>query len=165
MRSIDTDATIGQVSDAVDQFDEVLTSAEGAVPQLNGALAGVGALLGIDGPKNVVLAFLNNAEAAALGGGPAAQSLLRVDNGSVNIVQQVSSVDFAGRTPLPVAVDDSAMQLYNDIFLTEPNGCDEPARLPDRGTAHLRRLAAPVRRHARRRRVRRPTSRSGACSR
>ena len=61
-----------------------------------------GRLLGIDGPKNVVLAFLNNAEAAALGGGPAAQSLLRVDNGSVNVVQQVSSVDFADRTPLPV---------------------------------------------------------------
>ena len=122
VRSINTDATIGQVSDAVDQFDEVLTSAEEAVPQLNGALAGIGALLGIDGPKNVVLAFLNNAEAAALGGGPAAQSLLRVDNGSVNVVQQVSSVDFADRTPLPVAVDDSAMQLYNDIFLTEPNG-------------------------------------------
>ena len=51
VRSIDTDATIGQVGDAVDQFDEMLTKAEGAIPQVNGALAGVGAMLGDRRPE------------------------------------------------------------------------------------------------------------------
>jgi len=119
--SIDTDATIGQVSEAVDQFDEMLGTAEETIPQLSGALAGVGALLGVDGPKNVVLAFLNNAEAAALGGGPAQQTLLTVDNGNVTVARQVSSADFPSRTAVSVPVDESAFQLYNDIFLNQPN--------------------------------------------
>ncbi|HEU4466984.1 MAG TPA: hypothetical protein VFR98_10695, partial [Agromyces sp.] len=80
IRSIDTDATIPQVADAVKQFDGMLTTAGESIPQLNGALSAVGELLGVNGPRNVVLAFLNNAEAAALGGGPAAQTLLTVDN-------------------------------------------------------------------------------------
>ena len=130
VRSIDTDATIGQVGDAVDQFDEMLTKAEGAIPQVNGALAGVGALLGIDGPKNVVLAFLNNAEAAALGGGPAAQTLLRVDNGTVDIVRQVSSSDFPVAIPVDVPVDDSAKQLYDSIFLDNLNAATSRPDFP-----------------------------------
>jgi hypothetical protein len=121
IRSINTDATIGQVAEGVDKFDAMLGKAGDAIPQLNGALAGVGALLGVDGPKSVVLAFLNNAEAAALGGGPAAQTLLNVDNGTVNVARQVSSDDFPSRDPVSVPVDDSANQLYNDIFLGHPN--------------------------------------------
>lgn len=121
VQGINTDATISQVTQGVDQFEGMLTKAGEAIPQLNGALAGVGALLGVDGPKNVVLAFLNNAEAAALGGGPAAMTLLQVDNGTVNVARQVSSSDFPSRHPVEVPVDDSANQLYNDIFLGHPN--------------------------------------------
>ncbi|HTH07217.1 MAG TPA: DUF4012 domain-containing protein [Ilumatobacteraceae bacterium] len=130
VRSIDTDATIGQVGDAVDQFDEMLTKAEGAIPQVNGALAGVGALLGIDGPKNVVLAFLNNAEAAPLGGGPAAQSLLRVDNGTIDIAQQVSSRDFPVGIPIDLPVDEGAKQLYDSIFLDNLNAATSRPDFP-----------------------------------
>ena len=130
VRSIDTDATIGQVSTGVVQFDEMLGKAEAAIPPLNSALAGVGALLGVNGPKTVLIAFLNNAEAAALGGGPAAQILLQVDNGKVDVVRQVSSSDFPLRTPVDVAVDDSAMQLYNDIFLNQPNGATSRPDFP-----------------------------------
>ncbi|WP_448809195.1 DUF4012 domain-containing protein [Agromyces bauzanensis] len=122
VQGIDTNATIGQVSEAVVEFDDVLGSAGDAIPQLNGALAGVGAMLGIDGPKTVLLTFLNNAEAAALGGGPAASTLLSVDNGTMTVVRQASSADFTQRTPVSVPVDDSAVQLYNEIFLTHPNG-------------------------------------------
>jgi hypothetical protein len=130
VRSIDTDATIGQVSSGVVQFDEMLGKAEEAIPPLNGALAGVGALLGVNGPKTVLIAFLNNAEAAALGGGPAQQILLQVDNGKVDVVRQVSSSDFPLRTPVDVPVDDSAMQLYNDIFLNQPNGATSRPDFP-----------------------------------
>lgn len=130
VRSIDTDATIGQVSTGVVQFDEMLGKAEEAIPPVNGALAGVGALLGVNGPKTVLIAFLNNAEAAALGGGPAQQILLQVDNGKVDVVRQVSSSDFPLRTPVDVPVDESAMQLYNDIFLNQPNGATSRPDFP-----------------------------------
>ena len=130
VQSINTDATIGQVSDAVDQFDEMLGSAEETIPQLKGALAGVGALLGIDGQKDVVLAFLNNAEAAALGGGPAAQTLLSVDNGTVNVARQVSSADFPIAIPVDVQVDESAKQLYDSIFLDNLNAATSRPDFP-----------------------------------
>lgn len=130
VRSIDTDATIGQVREGVEQFDDVLTKAEDAVPQLNGALAGIGALLGIDGPRNVVLAFLNNAEATAQGGGPAAQSLLKVDNGKVDVVRQVSSAEFRNQAPLDVPMDEGASQLYNDILFTENNAATSRPDFP-----------------------------------
>lgn len=130
VRSIDTDATIGQVREGVEQFDDVLTKAQETVPQLNGALAGIGALVGIDGARSVLLAFLNNAEATAQGGGPASQILLNVDNGKVDVVRQVSSAQFENQTPLDVQVDDSAKQLYNDILLTEPNGATSRPDFP-----------------------------------
>ncbi len=130
VQSIDTSATIGQVGDAVDRFDDMLGTAEAAIPQLNGALAGVGALLGIDGPRTVVLAFLNNAEAAALGGGPAAQTLLRVDNGRIDIAEQVSSTDFPIGEPIDLAVDDSAKQLYDSIFLDNLNAATSRPDFP-----------------------------------
>lgn len=121
VRSIDADATIGPVSEAVDEFDEMLGTAEETIPQVGGALAGVGAMLAIDGQKDVVLAFLNNAEATALGGGPAAQTLLSVHNGTVDVVRQVSSRDFPTAIPVEVPVGEGATQLYDSIFLDSIN--------------------------------------------
>ena len=130
VQTIDTDATIGPVSEAVDQFEEMLGTAEETIPQLQGTVAGIGALLGIDGQKDVVLAFLNNAEAAALGGGPAAQTLLSVDDGSVEVVRQVSSADFPVAVPVDVPVDESARQLYDSIFLDNLNAATSRPDFP-----------------------------------
>ena len=80
--------------------------------------------------KDVVLAFLNNAEAAALGGGPAAQTLLSVDNGTVNVVRQVSSADFPIAIPVDVPVDESAKQLYDSIFLDNLNAATSRPDFP-----------------------------------
>ena len=115
---------------AVTEFDEMLGSAEDTIPQLQGAIAGVGALLGVDGPKNVVLAFLNNAEASALGGGPASQTLLRVENGTVNIDRQVNSNDFRVAVPVDVPVDESAKQLYDSIFTDNLNAATSRPDFP-----------------------------------
>lgn len=122
VRGINTEVTISQVTEGVDQFDGMLAKAEPMIPQLRGALAGVGALLGVDGPQNVVLAFLNNAEANPPGGGPAQQTLLTVDNGAIDVARQVSSGDFTYAAAVDVAVDESAKELYNDILLNNING-------------------------------------------
>jgi Protein of unknown function (DUF4012) len=131
LSSIDTNATISQVSEAVTQFDDALTSAEGAIVQARGALAGVNALLGVDGPKNVVLAFLNNAEANPLGGTAAAQTLLHVENGSVSIQRQASSVDFLSDSgPVPVGIDASTMDLYQPTTILNVNSATSPPDFP-----------------------------------
>ena len=77
-----------------------------------------------------MLAFLNNAEAAALGGGPASQTLLAVDNGTVNIARQVSSADFPVAIPVDVPVDESAKQLYDSIFLDNLNAATSRPDFP-----------------------------------
>ncbi|RZS68065.1 uncharacterized protein DUF4012 [Agromyces ramosus] len=131
VQAIDTDATIGQVSEAVGQFDEMLGTAEETIPQIRGALAGIGALLGVDGPKNVVLAFLNNAEANPLGGTAAAQTLLHVENGSVTIQRQVSSADFVSELgPVPVGIDGSTMELYQPTTILNMNSATSPPDFP-----------------------------------
>ena len=122
LASVDTSATISQVSDAVEQFEGVVASAGESLPGINAALAGAGAMLGVDGPRTVLLAFENNAEATALGGGPAAQTLLRVDNGTIVIDRQVSSTELDTQDPISANVDPSALQLYDDILFTEING-------------------------------------------
>lgn len=120
IRSIDTGATVGQVGEAVSEFDRLLATAEEGIPQVDGVLKAVSEMLGVSRPRNVVLAFLNNAETTALGGGPAAQTLLEVDSGSVKVARQVSSSDFA-IVPVSVDVDSSAAELYDDIFFNQIN--------------------------------------------
>lgn len=121
LAGVDTEATIAPVSDAVTQFGDVVASAQGTLPGINAALAGAGAMLGIDGPQTVLLAFENNAEATALGGGPAAQTLLSVDDGTVRIDRQVSSTELDTQAPVGTEIDESADQLYDDILRTEIN--------------------------------------------
>ncbi|GAA1059388.1 hypothetical protein GCM10009573_08140 [Agromyces bracchium] len=120
LAGVDSNSTIPQVAEAVAEFDGLLDTADEAIPQVNGALTAVTELLGVNGPRNVVLAFLNNAEAAALGGGPAAQTLLTVGAGAVDVTRQVSSGDFHV-VPVDVELDDSAEQLYDDILLNQVN--------------------------------------------
>lgn len=130
VRSVDTSATIGQVGNAVEQFDEMLTKAETTLPPMNAALAGVNSLLGVDGPTNVVLAFLNNAEAMPLGGGPASQTLLTVDKGTATISRQVDSGDFPTAIPVDVPVDDSAIQLYDSLLVDASNAATSRPDFP-----------------------------------
>lgn len=142
--AIDGDALVPQVRDAVEQLAPVLDEARAAVPPLRAGLAGVGRLLGVDGPQTVALVFLNNAETAGLGGGPAAQTILRVEDGRVSPVAQLSSSDFPRGIPLDVTVDESANVLYDDILTQHINGASSRPDFPTTAkilTAQLQRTA------------------------
>jgi hypothetical protein len=130
LAGVNTDLTLVPVGDAVAQYAAMLAETEDLLDQAGAGIAGLSALLGVDGPATIVLAFLNNAELAALGGGPAAQILLTVDNGSVTVVEQVSSYDFADGVPADVAVDESARLLYDDILTSHINGAFSRPDLP-----------------------------------
>ena len=127
---VNTDLTLQPVGEAVDEYAGVLDDMGRMLDQSEGGISALGALLGIDGPATIVLAFLNNAELAALGGGPAAQLLLTVDSGRVQVVEQVSSWDFAEGAPAPVEVDESARLLYDEIFTTHINAAFSRPDLP-----------------------------------
>ncbi len=128
-----TQVMIPQVADAVEEYTETLRGVSNTLTQFHAGMVGVGELLGVDGPRTVVAAFLNNAETAALGGGPAAQSLMRVDAGRVEKIEQVTSGDFPQGVPLDVSIDESASALYNDILTQNINGAMSRPDLPTAG--------------------------------
>ncbi|HEU5222497.1 MAG TPA: DUF4012 domain-containing protein [Candidatus Lumbricidophila sp.] len=123
LAGVNTKATVGQVSQGVDRVRKLVDEASEMVPGLNNALNVVADLIGANGPRNVVLAFLNNAESAPLGGGPAAQALLSVADGKVEITKQVSSGDFDNRDhPVDAPATSDELALYDEILLAHING-------------------------------------------
>ncbi|MBT2518476.1 DUF4012 domain-containing protein [Streptomyces sp. ISL-90] len=130
LAGVNTELTLVPVGEAVAQYEDMLGEMTDLLDQAGAGVAGLSALLGVDGPATIVLAFLNNAELAALGGGPAAQTLLSVDNGSVTVVEHVTSYDFPQGVPADVAVDESARLLYDDILTAHINGAFSRPDLP-----------------------------------
>ncbi|TFC49998.1 DUF4012 domain-containing protein [Cryobacterium shii] len=115
---VDTGATIGQVTAAVDEFHGFLTS---ITPTLASASQIVNALpdaLGGHSPRNYVIVFQNNAEARALGGTSLSFALLTIDQGRVTLGDAVPAGfgNFAyfqeSVIPLPEGVD----ALYGSEF-------------------------------------------------
>lgn len=97
----------GQVSDAA----SALATADTAVQVLPG-------MLGVDGARDYLLVFQNNAEARATGGLPGAVSVLQADDGAVRMTRQVAGNSFA-RTDepvLPLTAGEEAV--YSDVLGT-----------------------------------------------
>ncbi|RXZ72213.1 DUF4012 domain-containing protein [Agromyces albus] len=130
LAGVNTDLTLVPVGEAVAQYESMLGEMAELLDQAGSGVAALSALLGVDGPATIVLAFLNNAELAALGGGPAAQTLLTVDNGTVTVVEHVTSYDFPQGVPADVLVDESAHLLYNEILTAHINGAFSRPDLP-----------------------------------
>ena len=93
----------GQVDDAA----TALTSADTAVQVLP-------AMLGADSPQDYLLIFQNNAEIRATGGLPGAVSLVRADDGAVEMTRQVAANTF-GNTDKPVLpLTPAEREIYSD---------------------------------------------------
>lgn len=123
LASVDSSKTIGQVSSGVNQVRGLVNEVAAQVPSLQNALEVIADLIGANGPRTAVLAFLNNAETAPLGGGPAAQALLSINDGDVQITKQVSSADFDNNNnPVNAPVSSDQVSLYNSILLAHING-------------------------------------------
>ncbi|CAN5128037.1 hypothetical protein BH09ACT6_BH09ACT6_24560 [soil metagenome] len=111
--AIDTSNTIGQIGSAQKQFTSALTKAHSQIGSVRSTLATAENVLGMNGTRHYVLAFLNNAETTALGGGPASLSLLTVDNGSFAITDQGSSQDFPTNKGPVRDIDQNLINIYS----------------------------------------------------
>lgn len=113
--SIDHDALIPQVKDA-------LTTLTGAVDELKPVLAPAKDILGVlpaalgaNGPRHYLMIFQNNAESRGTGGNPAALVMIDVDQGKITLGQQASSTEFKNaRTDPIVPLDPETEALYGD---------------------------------------------------
>lgn len=121
LATIDTGATVGPVSAAVDKLNGLLGTAQGAVGNVAPLINIAGSALGVDGPRDYLLAFQNNAESTALGGSAASYTLLHSEDGAISVAAQANSGDFVEGVPVDVEVDQSALDLYSSYLIDHIN--------------------------------------------
>jgi len=88
---IDTSGTVPQIGEAVEQLIRAVDEAGGLVDGLNGVIQILPAMLGADGPRDLLLIVQNNAQWRATGGIPGALALLHAEDGRVQIVEQTTA--------------------------------------------------------------------------
>ena len=79
---LDSADLIGPLADARDKFTGLLDEAAPLVTAVDKASQLVPAMLGVDGPREILLLFQNNAELRSTGGIPGALALLRTEGGA-----------------------------------------------------------------------------------
>jgi hypothetical protein len=121
LASVNTDITVGPVTDAVDKLSGLLGTAHEAVTDIAPLINIAGSALGVDGPRDYLLAFQNNAESTALGGSAASYTLLHSENGAISVAAQANSGDFVEGVPVDVEVDQSALDLYSNFLIDHIN--------------------------------------------
>src|SRR5215218_9976934 len=112
--SVASATLIGPLSDARDELSALLADADGTIAALDRAVRLVPAMLGADGPRNVLLLFQNNAELRSTGGIPGALALLRTENGGFTMVRQADSSDFPKYEPPVIDLPVETRALYGD---------------------------------------------------
>ena len=114
-RAIQTNQTLGVVTEAVKKLQTTVGQASDVVDAVNRAAALLPPMMGAGGERNYVLLFQNPAELRATGGISGALAQITVANGSISLTRQASSADFpkfpSPVLPLPV----ETRGLYGDI--------------------------------------------------
>jgi len=112
-RDIDTSYTLAPVTAAIKQLDKVLADASSTLSSVRTTVNLLPGMLGVDGPRNYLLIFQNNAETRTLGGNPASLALLHVDDGRIDLTSQASSKEL--RTGVPALdLDPALLELYGN---------------------------------------------------
>jgi len=91
---------IGPLESARTLYLDRATQAAALVGGVAGASELLPAALGVDGPRNILLLFQNNAELRATGGIPGALALIRADGGAISLSTQASTADFRFSDPI-----------------------------------------------------------------
>lgn len=105
---------IGALSEARGQLTEMLDETATTVDALDRAAQLVPAMLGADGPRDILLLFQNNAELRSTGGIPGALALLHTDGGTFELVQQADSGDFPRFDPAVVELPVETRALWGE---------------------------------------------------
>ncbi len=91
LKAVDTSHTIGAVARAKNGLVVSLASAAGQLRRADSLLSLVPSILGVDKPRNYLLAFQNNGELMAAGGTIGSMAVIHVDNGAIQITAQSSA--------------------------------------------------------------------------
>lgn len=111
---VDTATLIGPLADARDRLVGMLDDLAPTIGALDNASRLLPAMLGADGPREVLLLVQNNAELRSTGGIPGALALLRTDAGAFELVRQASTRDFPRFDPPVVDLPLETRALWGD---------------------------------------------------
>ena len=113
--SINHDALIPQVEQALTQLTDTVDELQPLLGSTRDVIGVLPTALGADGPRNYLTIFQNNAESRGTGGNPAAIVMITADQGRITITQQASSADFRNARPEPVTTLNAESEaLYGD---------------------------------------------------
>jgi hypothetical protein len=117
-KTINTSATVGQVTSAVKQFEALLSGIRPALASAGDVLGLLPAALGASAPRNYVIVFQNNAEARALGGTSLSFALLTMDKGRITLGKAVPAGfgNFAYYQDSVIPMPDGVAALYGSEF-------------------------------------------------
>ncbi|MBT2518471.1 DUF4012 domain-containing protein [Streptomyces sp. ISL-90] len=105
---------IGPLADARGELTDVLVEASATVGALDRAVRLVPVMLGVDGPRDTLLLFQNNAELRATGGISGALALVHTDQGAFELTKQANSQDFPKFDPPVAELPLETRALYGD---------------------------------------------------
>ncbi|HCS61374.1 MAG TPA: hypothetical protein DIW46_08265 [Microbacterium sp.] len=113
--SVDREGLINQVSSGVNQLDDALADIQPMIGPIKDVVSVLPNALGANGPRNYLLMFQGTSEARSLGGNAAVFIILRAENGSLQIVEQIDSQQFHNAPPEPVVeLAPEAVAIYGD---------------------------------------------------
>ncbi|GAA1707351.1 DUF4012 domain-containing protein [Microbacterium sediminicola] len=114
VEAIDTSQLIGAIAAPVNEVSDLLATGYTAADALLRTSQLMPAFLGVDGPRDYLVMFQNNAEWRSLGGIIGAMAMIHTDAGTIDLVGQGSSSDFT-RYPEPVLpLSDEILSIYVD---------------------------------------------------
>jgi hypothetical protein len=112
LHTIDGDALLPQVAQPLNDITDRLNTFRIAVETAADVSEVLPSMMGADGPRNYLVLVQNNAEIRATGGLPGALAVIRVDNGSIELVKQASGSAMQKFSP-PVDVDRAQEDIYS----------------------------------------------------
>jgi len=110
--AINSEDVLPQIGQAVAQVRDLAVEADEMLTGLNLAAQLLPSMLGVNGQRDFLLLFQNNAELRASGGIPGATSVVSAQAGSIGLVDQSNSTDFRGSTPesiLPLTEEEQSL--------------------------------------------------------
>lgn len=94
LNNLDQAQLVGPIRSAVSKFQEAMVQVNEVSGPALSALKQLPDMLGVNGPKNYLVLFANNAEVRSGIGNPGSMVLITVDNGNVKITDSAGSQNF-----------------------------------------------------------------------
>lgn len=115
---VDSTGFLPPIRERYDVLDELILQSRATLGSAYRAAAMMPELLGADGPRSYLLVMQNNAELRSTGGLAGSLSLLRADDGRIEIVEQEAAANFHRREEPVLPLTGEERRVFGDVLGT-----------------------------------------------